>query len=141
VSRSAISDGRILSLDTENVTFEWKDRSDGNRVKALTLSGVEFVRRYLRHVLPRGLRSIRYYGFCHPVAVRNRERIRMHTGMPIRIGEADAASSAATKNKSPDCTPCCPHCAIPMRFAGRLPRQIPPRVQSRAPPPAALLAV
>jgi hypothetical protein len=28
----------------------------------------EFVKRYLRHVLPSGLRSIRYYGFCHPAA-------------------------------------------------------------------------
>jgi hypothetical protein len=44
------------------------------------------VRRYLRHVLPRGLRSIRYYGFCHPAAKANRLRVQFHTGMAVELG-------------------------------------------------------
>ena len=54
-----------------------------------TVSGVEFVRRYLRHVLPRGMRSIRRYGFCHPAAKARRERVAFHTGRPLFIGPAE----------------------------------------------------
>ena len=54
VARTAISDGRIFAVDQRGVTFRWKDRSDHNRSKVLTLTGSEFVRRYLRHVLPSG---------------------------------------------------------------------------------------
>ena len=71
------------------VTFRWKDRSDHNRTKELTLPGVEFVRRYLRHVLPTGLRSVRYYGFCHPTAKANRLRVQLHSGRPVQFGFRD----------------------------------------------------
>jgi hypothetical protein len=56
------------------VTFSWKDRSDHNRRRELTLPGTEFVKRYLRHVLPKGLRSVRYSDFCHPAAWNPRGR-------------------------------------------------------------------
>jgi hypothetical protein len=82
VAPTAISDGRLLAVDERGVTFRWKDRSDPNRSKVITLTGSEFVRRYLRHVLPSGLRSIRYYGFCHPAAKAKRQRIQIHTAMP-----------------------------------------------------------
>jgi hypothetical protein len=52
VCRTAIGDHRILHADTHSVTFLWKDRAQGNRGKTMTLPGAEFVRRYLRHVLP-----------------------------------------------------------------------------------------
>ena len=69
----------------DSVTFRWKDRSDHNRSQELTLPGVEFVRRYLRHVLPRDCAPIRYYGFCHPTAKANRLRIQIHSGMPFDL--------------------------------------------------------
>ena len=72
VARTAISDGRIFAVDQRGVAFRWKDCSDHNRSKTMTLTGSEFVRRYLRYVLPSGLRSIRYYGFCHPAAKAKR---------------------------------------------------------------------
>ena len=84
--------------------FRWKDRSDGSRTKLMTLPGIEFVRRYLRHVLPRGLRSIRYYWFCHPTARANRLRIRLHTGLPVDLGAAPSVPAPA--NHAPTC-PCC----------------------------------
>jgi hypothetical protein len=49
---------------------------------------VEFVARYLRHVLPRGLRSIRYYGFCHPAARAKRLRVQTHAGGPVQFGDS-----------------------------------------------------
>jgi hypothetical protein len=50
------------------------------------LDGVEFVTRYLRHVLPKGLRAIRQYGFCHPAAKAKREKIAFLTGRPLLVG-------------------------------------------------------
>jgi hypothetical protein len=47
VACSAISDGRIFAVDERGVTFRWKDRSHHNRSKVTTLTGSEFVRRYL----------------------------------------------------------------------------------------------
>lgn len=122
VKRSVIDERRIFKSENGEVTFRWRDRSDNNRSKLLTLSGVEFVRRYLRHVLPVGLRSIRYYGFCHPAAKRNRDRIKLSTGMAICVGKRPRP----TTSKPPVS---CPKCQRPMRLVG----QVPP-FGPRAPP-------
>jgi len=86
VCRTAIGDTRILSVTETHVTFRWKDRAHGNAQRTETIPGTEFVKRYLRHVLPRGLRAIRYYGFCHPAAKKKRERVAFHTGCPLLLG-------------------------------------------------------
>ena len=86
VARTAINDARLVNLTDSSVTFRWKNRAQGNRRETSTISGVEFVARYLRHVLPRGLRSIRYYGFCHPAAKANRLRLQFHTGLAVEFG-------------------------------------------------------
>ena len=54
VFRTAISNARILGMDQTHVTFRWKDRgADAWRIERLP--GVEFLRRFLQHVLPRRL--------------------------------------------------------------------------------------
>lgn len=63
VQRVAISNGRLLSLEDGRVTFEWKDYADGNQSKTMTLDAVEFIRRFLLHVLPSGFVRIRHFGF------------------------------------------------------------------------------
>ncbi len=113
VARIAISDGRIFAVDQRGVTFRWKDRSDHNRSKVMTLAGSEFVRRYLRHVLPSGLRSIRYDGFCHPAAKAKRQRIQIHTGMP-----SSATPGLPRMPLRP--APRCPTCDSPMRLTGSI---------------------
>jgi hypothetical protein len=60
--RVAISDSRILRMDDDTVTFAYQDRKDGNRKRTMTLDGVEFLRRFLLHVLPKGFVRIRYFG-------------------------------------------------------------------------------
>jgi hypothetical protein len=60
-----LRDSRIIGIDGDNVTFRWKERANGDEKRTDTISGVGFVRRTLRHVLPRGMRAIRYDGFCH----------------------------------------------------------------------------
>jgi len=49
-------------MDEHTVTFTVKDRKSSNRTKTVTLNGVEFIRRFLMHILPRGFVKIRHYG-------------------------------------------------------------------------------
>ena len=60
--RVAISNARIISHNQGKVTFRWKDYRDGARWKIMQLDTLEFIRRYLLHVLPVNFYKIRYYG-------------------------------------------------------------------------------
>src|SRR6516225_7402534 len=62
--RVAISNRRLISADETGVSFKWKDyRIEGpDRYKTMTLPTHEFIRRFLTHVLPKGLHRIRHYG-------------------------------------------------------------------------------
>lgn len=73
--RIALSNDRLVGLKDGQVTFRWKDRAAGNQKKLMTLDAREFLKRFLRHVLPRGLVRIRHYGLLAN-AVRRRELIR-----------------------------------------------------------------
>jgi hypothetical protein len=57
----AISNHRLLSFKDGQVAFRWKDYRDGNQ-KVMTLRGEEFLRRFLLHVAPKGLKRIRHQG-------------------------------------------------------------------------------
>jgi hypothetical protein len=61
--RVAISNSRILSVEDGKVSFLWRDYADGNKTKVMTLDAVEFIRRFLLHILPAGFVRIRQYGF------------------------------------------------------------------------------
>ncbi len=67
--RVAIANNRILKVSSEGVTFKYKDNRDSGKSKIMTLSGPEFIRRFLMHVLPKRFVKIRHYGF---LAGRNR---------------------------------------------------------------------
>ena len=67
--RVAISSSRLLSLDNGKVTFRWRDSRHGNQTKSMTLEAVEFIRRFLLHILPSRFVKIRHFGF---LANRNR---------------------------------------------------------------------
>lgn len=60
--RVAISNNRIVKLENGQVTFRWRDYRDGSRTKLMTLDALEFIRRFLLHILPPGFFKIRYYG-------------------------------------------------------------------------------
>ena len=127
VARTAIADGRMVQVDEKSVRFRWKNRAEGNRRETCTLPGVEFVARYLRHVLPRGLRSIRYYGFCHPAARAKRLRVQCHAGGPVQLGDS------RTGPASPPPLPTCPCCQKPMRLL----HAVAPDHRQRGPPAVA----
>jgi hypothetical protein len=69
--RVAISNPRLVRLEGEEVTFTWKDYAQSQRIGEMTLSGEEFLRRFLLHVLPERFVRIRYYGL---LANRHREQ-------------------------------------------------------------------
>jgi hypothetical protein len=67
--RVAISNGRLIEMKDGQVTLRWRDSGHGNQQKLMTLDSVEFIRRYLLHILPSGFVKIRHFGF---LANRNR---------------------------------------------------------------------
>jgi hypothetical protein len=82
--RVAISNGRLLSLNNGQVRFRWRDSRHNNRGGVMTLDAVEFIRRFLLHVLPAGFVKIRHFGL---LANRNRRqalaRCRLHLNATI----------------------------------------------------------
>ena len=62
--KAAISNERIKNIDTKNktVTFWYKDYRHGGVKKEMTLTTLEFIRRFQQHILPKGFRRIRHYG-------------------------------------------------------------------------------
>jgi len=68
--RIAISNTRIVSMDEHTVTFTVRDYKCSSQTRTLTLEGVEFIRRFLMHILPKGFVKIRHYGL---LANRNKK--------------------------------------------------------------------
>jgi len=65
VFRIAIANSRIESIDDDNVRFRYRDNRT-QQIRRVTLSGVEFIHRFVQHVLPRGTAKVRYYGIFSP---------------------------------------------------------------------------
>jgi hypothetical protein len=61
--RVAIANSRLLACENGHVRFRWKDYRDDDKSKVMTLEADEFIRRFLLHVLPKGFRRIRHFGF------------------------------------------------------------------------------
>lgn len=70
--RIAISNSRLTSMNEETVTFRVKDYREGGCWKEVTLDSVEFIRRFLMHVLPKGFTKIRHYGI---LSNRNKKKL------------------------------------------------------------------
>jgi len=60
--RVAISNARILEIADDKVHFVWKDYKQNGRTKVMKLEAIEFINRFMLHVLPNGFYKIRYYG-------------------------------------------------------------------------------
>jgi hypothetical protein len=75
VFRVALTNARIVDLDDQTVTIQYKERKTG-RPRTCRLTGDEFMRRFLQHVLPRGFHKVRYFGLWHPAQRHNATRVR-----------------------------------------------------------------
>jgi Putative transposase/Transposase zinc-binding domain len=111
--RVAIANSRLISADETGVTFTWKDyRIEGpGRYKTMTLPTDEFIRRFLIHVLPKGLHRIRHYGLFASGKYRaaNIARARQLLAVPPSAGQHNI--EPATESDQPRALPMpCPCC-------------------------------
>lgn len=58
----AISNERIKSISNGKITFEYKDYKDNSKMKLMTITAEEFIRRFLMHILPNNFTKIKHYG-------------------------------------------------------------------------------
>ena len=108
VFRIALTNNRLEAIRDGQVTFRYRDNRD-QQIRHATVSAIEFLHRFLQHVLPRGCAKVRYYGIFSP---------HCHN----RFNWARALNSTAAlpptdldPTNSPSCTdtrPRCPHCQI-----------------------------
>jgi hypothetical protein len=113
--RVAISNHRLVDVTDDTVSFRWKDYRHGSQIRTLTLDAVEFLRRFLVHVLPKRFVRIRYFGFL---------AARCRTPQLAQCRQALAAASAATPEPPPPAPSHsswpCPRCGARMRLIERL---------------------
>jgi hypothetical protein len=111
--RVAISNHRLVTFDGNNVTFRWKDYARGNKQRLMMVSAVEFIRRFLVHVLPKGFVRIRHFGFmANSQRIASMELCRKLLGMTPVLRSVEAASATSTW--------LCPVCQAPMMIIERL---------------------
>jgi hypothetical protein len=89
----AIANRRIVAFAHGRVTFVLKDSKNGNPHRLITVSAVEFLRRFLLHVLPQGFTRIRHYGLLAGRNVETRlPRARMLLEAQGRVAESVACA-------------------------------------------------
>lgn len=116
VQRSVISDNRVLAIEGDHVRIRIKNR-DTKAYEQRTMSGVEFIRRYLLHVLPSRFHRIRYRGFLH---ARSKPKLRW---LQVLLGARIVKAGEQTKPTHGGYL--CPRCGTPMQRTRR---------HARAPP-------
>jgi predicted Zn-ribbon and HTH transcriptional regulator len=116
--RVAISNHRLVSFADGLVTFQWKNYKRGGKSGLMTLTADEFLRRFLQHLLPRGLVRIRAFGF-----LANRRRGQLLPVCRVLLAAVTAPSSPAPSPASAPPMWRCPQCGGAMtttaRFTGQ----------------------
>jgi hypothetical protein len=104
--RVAIANSRLIAFDQQGVTFKWKDYrlECRDRYKQMTLATGEFIRRFLIHVLPKGLHRIRHYGlFAKGSCADNIARARQLLAVSNSQGEPTVGTVDPSKTHCPCC--------------------------------------
>ena len=113
VNKIAISNERILSSDDSHVSFQWRDYSDENRKKVMKLEPSEFIRRFLKHVLPKGLMRVRCFGFlANPVKKHSIELILQLFNQPKKETPKNESTAALMQRVTGIDIELCKHCHV-----------------------------
>lgn len=113
--RVALSNQRLLAIDNDSVTFQYKDyRSrQPQRSRSMTLPAEEFLRRFLLHVLPDGFQRIRYYGLLanrfRSGKLRRSRELLLGARLPLRPDPSQFDPIAASILERASRCPRCPH--------------------------------
>lgn len=75
VQKTALDAARIISINEHSVSYKWTHRESG-QTRITTVKGHEFLRLFLQHVLPRGFRRVRHFGYLSAAAKDRYERLR-----------------------------------------------------------------
>ena len=112
-----MSNRRLISIDNDVIKFAYKDYRDGGKRKVATLPAVEFIDRFLSHVLPQGMRHVRHYGFLTPTRrTENLKTIRNLLSATEQDNEAPRQSGEFNDSETEDREvedqreSACPHC-------------------------------
>jgi hypothetical protein len=115
VFKVAISNSRIMKVEDRTVLIRYK-KPHSNRLRTLPLEVMEFIRRFLQHVLPTGFMKVRYYGFMNPNCKFPLDHIRY---LIERINGFDSdLPKAAPKPRLPIT---CPSCGGPLKLCSLTP--------------------
>ena len=109
VFRIAIANSRLEAIDHRDVTFNYRDNRT-QAVRRITLPGVEFLQRFLQHVLPRGCAKVRYYGLWSAAHRADRTQARALL-MALALLATPQATEPA-RSSSPGERPRCTHCRV-----------------------------
>ena len=105
VFKVAISNNRIIKVENRRVCFRYK-KQKSSRWRTMSLEVMEFIRRYLQHVLPTGFMKIRYYGFMGSGSSTTLDDIRAAIERSLDYFVKERPSSEKEENRYPYC----PHC-------------------------------
>jgi Putative transposase len=124
VFRVAIGNRRIVKVEPGPdgkglVTFAYR-KTGSNRLRAMTVSAEEFIRRFLQHVLPRGFQKVRHYGFSHPRSKTNWEQLSMLVTVTLNLVYV---LTVQAKPERPRSKLSCPDCGGELRFFDRTPSE------------------
>ena len=122
VFRVAIGDHRIVSCDDGKVTFTYR-RVGSNRPRKMMLGTLEFIRRFLQHLLPAGFQKIRHFGFLSPSSGIVLEAVRWL--VTLFNGAIFALQAASAKEAAATAAPRCPLCGGSMYVLGFAPAPVP----------------
>ena len=123
VFRVALSNTRFLKLENSQVTFRYQDGKTKTH-KLATVPAHEFIRRFLQHVLPRGLQKVRYFGFLRSQQRQQLQQIKASLPVPTTAQDLlpEPPPSDHTRNDPGPKALRCPQCGGPMQLVEQLPR-------------------
>ena len=108
--RVAISNSRLLKMEEGRVTFRYKEYRDAQRSKTMTLTADEFLRRFVQHVLPKGLVKIRHYGLLANRQRTGKLKLSRQLLLPVTVAAAAPLASSGSSKIEPAPVPHCPKC-------------------------------
>jgi hypothetical protein len=113
VFRIAISNSRLESIDNGMVRFHYRDNRS-QEIRRVTLPGVEFIGRFLQHVLPRGAVKVRHYGIFSPSSKSILARARQLLSQHSSAEDQPPSSPQQVVDPHPPARACptCPLCRI-----------------------------
>lgn len=126
VFRVAIADSRIVAVEDRQVTFSYR-KSGSNRTRKTTLDTLEFLRRFLQHVLPCGFMKVRHYGFMNSACKVSLERLRLMVLAALERVLFDLADLVIKKAETPKKKPFCRHCGAQLLYLCSLIPGVPSR--------------